>query len=31
MLMDYCSRGDLLEYIRINGPLEEEQAKQYFK
>lgn len=31
MLMDYCSRGDLLEYIRFNGPLDEEQAKQYFK
>lgn len=29
--MDYCSRGDLLEYIRINGPLEEEFARQYFR
>lgn len=31
MLMDYCNRGDLLEYIRFHGPLDEEATKQYFK
>lgn len=31
MMMDYCSRGDLLEYIRFNGALTEEQTKRYFK
>lgn len=29
--MEYCDNGDLLEYLRDNGPLEEEQAKHYFR
>lgn len=31
MFMDYCRNGDLLEYIRNNGPLSEDRAKCYFK
>lgn len=31
MFMDYCRNGDLLEYIRNNGPLSEERTKSYFK
>lgn len=31
MLMDYCRNGDLLEYIRCNGPMPEDEAKCYFR
>lgn len=31
MFMDYCRNGDLLEYIRTNGPLMENKARHYFR
>lgn len=31
LCMDYCKNGDLLEYIRMHGPLSEHRAKHYFK
>lgn len=31
IFMDYCRNGDLLEYIRNNGPLAEDKAKNYFR
>ena len=31
IFMDYCANGDLLEYIKIRGPLSQEKAKVYFR
>lgn len=30
IFMDYCRNGDLLEYIRNNGPLTEDRSRNYF-
>lgn len=31
LIMDYAERGDLLDYVKTNGPLQEFEAKRYFQ
>lgn len=31
IFMDYCKNGDMLEYVRNHGPLQEDRARHYFR